>query len=48
MASFPIINMVQLDGAEKAVAMDVLRDACEKWGFFEVLFSNTLVLLFFQ
>lgn len=37
MDSFPVINMVQLNGEEKALAMDVLRDACENWGFFELL-----------
>lgn len=37
MENFPIINMEKLDGAERGVAMDVLRDACENWGFFEIL-----------
>ena len=46
MASFPVINMAQLDGEEKAVAMDVLRDACENWGFFEVPRQNILISFF--
>lgn len=37
MENFPVINMVKLDGEERGAAMDVLRDACENWGFFEIL-----------
>jgi aminocyclopropanecarboxylate oxidase len=32
---FPIIDMGLLDG-QKRPAMELLRDACENWGFFEV------------
>ncbi|XP_052166717.1 1-aminocyclopropane-1-carboxylate oxidase 1-like [Oryza glaberrima] len=35
--SFPIIDMSLLDGAERPAAMGLLRDACESWGFFEIL-----------
>ncbi|KAL6846479.1 hypothetical protein ACP4OV_023927 [Aristida adscensionis] len=35
--SFPIIDMVLLGGEERPVAMELLRDACENWGFFEIL-----------
>jgi aminocyclopropanecarboxylate oxidase len=34
--SFPIIDMGLLAGEERPAAMDLLRDACENWGFFEV------------
>ncbi|KAJ3695941.1 hypothetical protein LUZ60_001318 [Juncus effusus] len=39
MASFPVINMenLQLQGDERRAAMDLLHDACQNWGFFEVL-----------
>lgn len=36
MDTFPVINMAKLHGEERATAMEVLRDACENWGFFEV------------
>ena len=34
--SFPVINMGLLGGEERPAAMELLRDACENWGFFEV------------
>nr|ARB05681.1 1-aminocyclopropane-1-carboxylate oxidase [Morinda citrifolia] len=37
MATFPIINMGKLNGEERAATMEVINDACENWGFFEVL-----------
>ncbi|KAJ3700294.1 hypothetical protein LUZ61_003999 [Rhynchospora tenuis] len=37
MASFPVINMKKLEGEERGAAMNLLHDACENWGFFEVL-----------
>jgi len=37
MDSFPVINMEELNGEERRVAMKVLNDACENWGFFELL-----------
>jgi aminocyclopropanecarboxylate oxidase len=35
-SSFPIIDMGLLAGEERPAAMDMLRDACENWGFFQV------------
>ncbi|KAJ8500112.1 hypothetical protein OPV22_010664 [Ensete ventricosum] len=35
--SFPVINMEKLQGEEREKAMELLRDACENWGFFELL-----------
>jgi len=35
-ASFPVVNMEKLETEEKATAMEIIRDACENWGFFEV------------
>ncbi|CAI9086857.1 OLC1v1020777C1 [Oldenlandia corymbosa var. corymbosa] len=37
MANFPIINMEKLNGDGRAATMEVIKDACENWGFFEVL-----------
>ena len=34
--SFPVIDMGLLGGEERPAAMELLRDACENWGFFEV------------
>ncbi|KAG2635370.1 1-aminocyclopropane-1-carboxylate oxidase 1-like [Panicum virgatum] len=35
--SFPIIDMGLLAGQERPAAMGMLRDACENWGFFQIL-----------
>ncbi|CAL9112097.1 unnamed protein product [Musa textilis] len=35
--SFPVINMEKLQGGERDKGMELLRDACENWGFFELL-----------
>ncbi|XP_027159218.1 1-aminocyclopropane-1-carboxylate oxidase-like [Coffea eugenioides] len=46
MATFPVIDMEKLDGEERAATMGVIKDACESWGFFEVLnhgISNELM-----
>ncbi|KAE8684637.1 1-aminocyclopropane-1-carboxylate oxidase 1 [Hibiscus syriacus] len=37
MANFPVINLEKLNGEERAAIMDQIRDACENWGFFEVM-----------
>ncbi|KAE8660760.1 1-aminocyclopropane-1-carboxylate oxidase 1 [Hibiscus syriacus] len=37
MTTFPVINLEKLNGEERAAAMDQIKDACENWGFFEVL-----------
>jgi aminocyclopropanecarboxylate oxidase len=40
--SFPVVNMERLETEEKATAMEVIRDACENWGFFEVCIHTPL------
>lgn len=35
--SFPVIDMEKLNGDERAATMELINDACENWGFFEVL-----------
>uniref|UniRef100_A0ACD5Z5S3 Uncharacterized protein n=1 Tax=Avena sativa TaxID=4498 RepID=A0ACD5Z5S3_AVESA len=35
--SFPVISMEKLETEERGAAMEVIRDACENWGFFELL-----------
>nr|QGT40617.1 ACC oxidase 1 [Tulipa gesneriana]BAE20195.1 aco [Tulipa gesneriana] len=37
MASFPVINLEQLEGGERSTVMEALHDACANWGFFELL-----------
>ncbi|XP_031126135.1 1-aminocyclopropane-1-carboxylate oxidase 3 [Ipomoea triloba] len=37
MANFPVINMEKLNGAERGNAMELIKDACENWGFFELV-----------
>ncbi|XP_060209606.1 1-aminocyclopropane-1-carboxylate oxidase 2 [Lycium barbarum] len=37
MENFPIINLEKLNGAERAATMDKINDACENWGFFELV-----------
>lgn len=34
---FPVINMEKLNGEERAATMAKIKDACENWGFFELL-----------
>ncbi|OAY33053.1 1-aminocyclopropane-1-carboxylate oxidase [Manihot esculenta] len=34
---FPIINFEKLNGEERAATMAKIKDACENWGFFELL-----------
>ncbi|CAN6204626.1 unnamed protein product [Urochloa humidicola] len=36
-SSFPIIDMGLFAGEQRPAAMDLLRDACENWGFFQIL-----------
>lgn len=33
---FPVVDMQKLNGEERQAAMDMIKDACENWGFFEV------------
>ena len=35
--NFPVINMEKLETEERGAAMGVIGDACENWGFFELL-----------
>ncbi|KAJ0112808.1 hypothetical protein Patl1_01938 [Pistacia atlantica] len=35
--SFPVINMEKLNGGERAATMEKIQDACENWGFFELV-----------
>ncbi|GLT94060.1 hypothetical protein SLE2022_118210 [Rubroshorea leprosula] len=37
MANFPIINLEKLNGEERALTMLQIEDACENWGFFELV-----------
>uniref|UniRef100_A0A0D9XED2 1-aminocyclopropane-1-carboxylate oxidase 1 n=1 Tax=Leersia perrieri TaxID=77586 RepID=A0A0D9XED2_9ORYZ len=36
-SQFPVINMALLDGEKRPAAMEQLHDACENWGFLEIL-----------
>ncbi|KAI3741017.1 hypothetical protein L1987_58681 [Smallanthus sonchifolius] len=35
--AFPVVNMEKLNGEERAATMNLINDACENWGFFEVM-----------
>ncbi|KAK8642235.1 hypothetical protein V6N13_011589 [Hibiscus sabdariffa] len=35
--TFPVIDFSKLNGEERATAMDMINDACENWGFFELV-----------
>jgi aminocyclopropanecarboxylate oxidase len=37
MENFPVINMEKLNGDDRASAMAKIKDACENWGFFELV-----------
>lgn len=37
MEAFPIINMEKLNGEERGLTMEIIKDACENWGFFELI-----------
>ncbi|XP_027064042.1 1-aminocyclopropane-1-carboxylate oxidase 1 [Coffea arabica] len=37
MENFPVINMKNLNGDKRASTMDIIKDACENWGFFELV-----------
>ncbi|KAG5516368.1 hypothetical protein RHGRI_037177 [Rhododendron griersonianum] len=37
MEVFPVIDMEKLNGEERATTMDMIKDACENWGFFELM-----------
>lgn len=35
--AFPVIDLSKINSEEKGATMDVIKDACENWGFFEVV-----------
>ncbi|XP_006837262.2 1-aminocyclopropane-1-carboxylate oxidase [Amborella trichopoda] len=35
--SFPVVDLQELEGGERKSAMELINDACENWGFFEVV-----------
>nr|AAA99793.1 1-aminocyclopropane-1-carboxylic acid oxidase [Nicotiana glutinosa] len=37
MESFPVVNMELLNSEQRAATMETIKDACENWGFFEVV-----------
>lgn len=37
MEKFPIVDMAKLSGQERSATMDKINNACENWGFFEVV-----------
>ncbi|GAA0144795.1 oxygenase [Lithospermum erythrorhizon] len=37
METFPIINLEKLNGDERGATMEMIKDACENWGFFELV-----------
>ncbi|XP_071904642.1 1-aminocyclopropane-1-carboxylate oxidase 1-like [Coffea arabica] len=37
MENFPVINMKNLNGNKRASTMEHIKDACENWGFFELV-----------
>ncbi|PON41646.1 Oxoglutarate/iron-dependent dioxygenase [Parasponia andersonii] len=37
MENFPIINLEKLNGEERKNIMEQIKDACENWGFFELV-----------
>ncbi|KAI4308397.1 hypothetical protein L6164_031477 [Bauhinia variegata] len=37
MENFPVINLEKLNGDERNATMDQIKDACENWGFFELV-----------
>ncbi|KAF5192837.1 1-aminocyclopropane-1-carboxylate oxidase [Thalictrum thalictroides] len=37
MESFPVVNMENVNGEKRATTLDIIKDACENWGFFELM-----------
>ncbi|XP_009802116.1 1-aminocyclopropane-1-carboxylate oxidase [Nicotiana sylvestris] len=37
METFPVVNMELLNTEQRAATMETIKDACENWGFFEVV-----------
>jgi hypothetical protein len=44
MEKFPVVDMKNLNTEEKASTMEIIKDACENWGFFEVHFFYEIYL----
>ncbi|NP_001314649.1 1-aminocyclopropane-1-carboxylate oxidase-like [Gossypium hirsutum] len=34
--AFPVIDLSKINGEERGATMDMIKDACENWGFFEL------------
>lgn len=43
MENFPIVDMGKLNTEERAATMETIKDACENWGFFEVLYLYSYI-----
>ncbi|KAL5127368.1 ATP-dependent zinc metalloprotease FTSH 2, chloroplastic [Glycine soja] len=37
MENFPVINLENINGEERKTILDQIQDACQNWGFFELL-----------
>lgn len=37
MENFPVIDLSKLNGDERSATMEMINDACENWGFFELV-----------
>ncbi|XP_027343035.1 1-aminocyclopropane-1-carboxylate oxidase-like [Abrus precatorius] len=37
MENFPVINLEKMNGEERKATMERIKDACENWGFFELV-----------
>ncbi|GLU18170.1 hypothetical protein SLE2022_344840 [Rubroshorea leprosula] len=37
MKNFPVVDLSKLNGEEREVTMEMIKDACENWGFFELM-----------
>lgn len=52
MENFPIIDLSKLNGDERSATMEMIDDACENWGFFEVrskqynIYATACIILF--
>lgn len=42
MEKFPVVDMGKLNTEEKTSTMEMIKDACENWSFFEVLYKAKL------
>ncbi|XP_076959446.1 1-aminocyclopropane-1-carboxylate oxidase-like [Bidens hawaiensis] len=37
METFPVVDMEKLNGEERGATLNLINDACENWGFFEIV-----------